>query len=554
MNVKHQMACALSTLLLAGGVAVTPVLWAQETPLSPESAMRTKGGTQLADSRGGELERQEIEKIVEETVGKSPGLKVLLQSQINDSLLNAVVSLNALLLAFLGLFIAVGMLLLWWQREKLFAQTEIHKQELESYQADSINEIKRTIYEAETVLDRLGEQADRTEKEIVSAKNNAAAELRSIAAETQAARDQIYKKLAEFLPRLTQGSAASEKQMPTAADYVKQGDAMFMEKGYEEAIGLYDRAIALQPDLPEAWNNRGGALAKLQRYQEAIASYDKALSIKADFPEAWNNKAGALAKLQRYQEALKSYDRALSLKQSDPLIWLNLGNVLGKLQQYKKAIAAYDKTIELGANEPLIWYNRGNALTKLRSYEEAVKSYDRLLSIKPDDAEGWYGRGYALYELQRYQEALASYDKSLEIQPEKADTWNNRGNVLEKLQEYNQAINSYEKALSIQSKKYEAWDNRGYTLARLGRYQEAIASLERSLQIKPDHANAYYNRAYCYGAMGNIKSALLNLQRAIKLNPAYREAAKTDPDLATIREYKAFKQLVGETHKLVGIS
>ncbi|MBC6480420.1 MAG: tetratricopeptide repeat protein [Hormoscilla sp. GM7CHS1pb] len=33
----------------------------------------------------------------------------------------------------------------------------------------------------------------------------------------------------------------------------------------------------------------------MQRYQEAIASYDKTLSIKADFPEAWNNRGGAMA-------------------------------------------------------------------------------------------------------------------------------------------------------------------------------------------------------------------------------------------------------------------
>ncbi|MBC6475694.1 MAG: hypothetical protein GDA48_25205 [Hormoscilla sp. GM102CHS1] len=54
--------------------------------------------------------------------------------------------------------------------------------------------------------------------------------------------------------------------------------------------------------------------------------------------------------------------------------------------------------------------------------------------------------------------------------------------------------------------------------------------------------------------MGNIKSALKNLQRAIELNSAYREAAKTDPDLARIREHQAFKQLVDEMPKLVGIS
>ncbi|MBC6480422.1 MAG: hypothetical protein GDA56_24275 [Hormoscilla sp. GM7CHS1pb] len=85
---------------------------------------------------------------------------------------------------------------------------------------------------AETVLERLGEQVDRTEKEIVEAKNNAAAELRSIAAETQAARDDIYKKLALVLPRLTQGAASAvREQTATAADYVEAWGCHVYGKG-----------------------------------------------------------------------------------------------------------------------------------------------------------------------------------------------------------------------------------------------------------------------------------------------------------------------------------
>ena len=548
MKIHNSVVFTLCTLLLSSAGAIAPpstlVAFAQQS--SVESIP----------------ERQDVEKLetlADRTIEENSKIRAIIQSEVDRATIP-----NTILLVIVVLFPALAFVLFVLGLDKLRQHRDVHKQELESFQTDAIAQIKMTIAEAEATLVKLTENKRLTEEEIDRVKSSVAQELQEIAAETEKARDEIYRKLAEFLPRLTQNSNGSNgqgvKASPTpsenaqpnvaAGEEVKQGDTLFMEGRYQEAISCYDRAISIQAEFPEAWNNRGGALAKMQRYEEAIASYDNALALKPEFPEALNNRGGALAKMQRYEEAIASYKKAVELKQSDPLIWLNMANVLAKLQRYEEAIFAYDRAISAGAKDSIIWQNRGNALVRLQRYDLAIESYDRALEGKQEDPDLWYARGYVLYELQRYEESLASYDKSVQLQPAKADAWNNRGNALEKLQRYQEAIASYEKALQLQADKYESWDNRGYTLARLGRHQEAIASLERSLKIKPDHANAYYNKAYCYASLGDVKGSLTSLHRAIKLNSMYREIAKNDPDLDTVRGHRVFKQLVAGELKL----
>ena len=53
-------------------------------------------------------------------------------------------------------------------------------------------------------------------------------------------------------------------------------------KRYDEAFAAYDKALALKPDLAEAWLGRGNVFVDLKRYDEAFAAYDKALALKPD--------------------------------------------------------------------------------------------------------------------------------------------------------------------------------------------------------------------------------------------------------------------------------
>jgi tetratricopeptide (TPR) repeat protein len=66
----------------------------------------------------------------------------------------------------------------------------------------------------------------------------------------------------------------------------------------------YDETIALMPDSPEAFHNRGLALQELDRFDEALASHDKAIALAPDCAEALCSRGAAFLALKRLDEAL----------------------------------------------------------------------------------------------------------------------------------------------------------------------------------------------------------------------------------------------------------
>jgi len=82
----------------------------------------------------------------------------------------------------------------------------------------------------------------------------------------------------------------------------------------ERAIGLIQKAVALNPNVAAAHNNLGNALRNVRRYDEALASYEQAITLKSDYAEAFNNQGIALIALGRPQDASPSFDRAIALK------------------------------------------------------------------------------------------------------------------------------------------------------------------------------------------------------------------------------------------------
>jgi tetratricopeptide (TPR) repeat protein len=91
----------------------------------------------------------------------------------------------------------------------------------------------------------------------------------------------------------------------------------------EEALALFDRAVALAPDFAEAWNNRGIAQRNLGRFAEALASFERALAIRPDYAMAWNNRGRVLLYLDRIDDGIAAFMRFAELRygtDQNPLI------------------------------------------------------------------------------------------------------------------------------------------------------------------------------------------------------------------------------------------
>jgi tetratricopeptide (TPR) repeat protein len=71
----------------------------------------------------------------------------------------------------------------------------------------------------------------------------------------------------------------------------------------DEAVRHLKAALAMDPNLPDAWTNLGSALLRLDRLEESAEASRKALEIRSDLAMAHNNLGLALLALEQVDEA-----------------------------------------------------------------------------------------------------------------------------------------------------------------------------------------------------------------------------------------------------------
>jgi len=256
------------------------------------------------------------------------------------------------------------------------------------------------------------------------------------------------------------------------------------------AIALWGEAIAIQPNLPNAYNGRGSALYYLGRYDEAIADYTQAVKLQSNFHLAYNNRGNANSDLGNHQKALADYSKAIAAQPDFHLAYNGRASVLNHLGHSLWAIADYSKAIEL----------------------------------KPDFHFAYNGRGIARSDLGQYSDAIADFTQAIAIRPNYPDAYNNRGNILQLLGNYTQAIADFTQALDFNPNLHQTCYSRGNAYRELGCDKEAIADFTQALHIQPNYYLAYNSRGLSYRTLGNAEAAIADFNRAIELKSDFWQA------------------------------
>jgi tetratricopeptide (TPR) repeat protein len=133
-------------------------------------------------------------------------------------------------------------------------------------------------------------------------------------------------------------AAAPRPARADAASRNNDGNRLYTQKRYDEALKMYTDAQASRPEAPELHYNIGNVLFRKGEYDKAIEEYLRAQSKAGnDLSESSvYNRGNALAMKGQLQEAVNAYVQALRMNPADQDAKRNLELALRLLQQQKK--------------------------------------------------------------------------------------------------------------------------------------------------------------------------------------------------------------------------
>ena len=181
--------------------------------------------------------------------------------------------------------------------------------------------------------------------------------------------------------------AAQNNNFFNAVQELEQGNNFYQQKNFSAALESYNRALQLNPQLAEAYNNRGIIFHELNQETSAIQDYSAAIKIKPNFAQALNNRGNSFAALGQFQNALNDLKAAVKLSDKTAEIHNNLGSVYFSMKNYSEAVNEYTQAINLNSNYAEAYYNRAAVFYSQGKYIDALPDAKRALDLNSTDAD-----------------------------------------------------------------------------------------------------------------------------------------------------------------------
>ena len=176
---------------------------------------------------------------------------------------------------------------------------------------------------------------------------------------------------------------------------------------YDKAVGHYTEALALKPDLHEAYNNRGNAYFQKGDFDNAIKNLTTAIERNPDFATAYYNRGTAYLEKGELDNAIKDFTKTIELKPDFVTAYNNRGNAYRQTGELDNAINDFTTAIERKPDFADAYYNRGTAYRQTGELDNAINDFTTVIELKPDFADAYCNRGEAWMHLREWDKAKA---------------------------------------------------------------------------------------------------------------------------------------------------
>lgn len=299
--------------------------------------------------------------------------------------------------------------------------------------------------------------------------------------------------------------------------YVTRGESYLHICDFQSAILNFKKACILDPDNEQTYSRlaflyflQGQCLFDEKLYSEALESFSRAAEMKPEVIGYHTRSVACLAALQRHGECLALVNKRLEEETDNPDLFI----MRARLH-------------ELFRNSTLCYYDVKDVLALAPDNKEAKTLMASLEKRAKDSRQ----QAVQLHLVGKYKEALAKISIAIETNPSVADFHVFRGALHRRQADFNAAIDDYLLAMdktdhNETSKTYmEAqrqlllcYNDFAVECFIKGFYDEAVVLINKAIKGEKKEKGLYINRGDCFFRLNELHFALSDYQQALEMD------------------------------------
>lgn len=258
----------------------------------------------------------------------------------------------------------------------------------------------------------------------------------------------------------------------SALTWFVRGSALRLAGRKTEAQAILERACALDPSHVDAQLMLGVVHAELQQYRQALGAFERVLAIEPHNAAARSNREAILPLVQPALEGEAVLtQRALALQTAG---------------QVGEAAAIFRRVLEGNPNQFVALYSLAVIGLNSGKAEEGLHFAERCRLAEPGAAASWYIHGAALKAVRRFAEAIESLDRALSLDPNHLECYVTKGHVYGDQKQYAIALVEFNNVLSRDPGHAQALNNAATLLSILNEHLESARFYERLIALHPE--------------------------------------------------------------------
>ena len=152
------------------------------------------------------------------------------------------------------------------------------------------------------------------------------------------------------------------------------------ESHYKKAIGLFNKAIALDPGGKKPYEEKASIYVVQKKYDLAAAQYLSISNFDPKYIKSYLFRGWAFETMGNPQGALSLYQEAQQISPLDLDVNLSLGNIYFTMNRKKEAITAYSKVLSIVDTHELARYRSGVLNFKMGDYDASKDHFEKIAS------------------------------------------------------------------------------------------------------------------------------------------------------------------------------